>query len=528
MSSKELQTTSQKFDKIKLKILEGNIKIPPFQRHFVWENVQIINLLDSIYNDYPIGSILQWETKEQLPHKRDIAGFILPDAEDEYPVNYILDGQQRLTSLFCSLHDTSQLKKTADAVESQLFEIIFDLNSKKFLQLSDANGKYIPSRLIFDNKGLYDWFNANSFNQQEQQVGIDLQSKFNNYEVPFVTIKKRTLEEVGLIFERINNTGTELSPLDLMTAWTWSSEFYLKERFDEIITELESENYSNVKDKIILQCLSGIICQSTSINKILKLDPKSVRDNMDLLFESIKLAIDHLKSSYNILTDTFLPRSHVLVPLVYLYSKKKRLSANEKQYIDKWFWRVAFSNRYSAGTDVQLDEDIKQFNSLINTGTLDLTIYKTNITEDSLRKQKFLKGNPVTKSFLLLLANQNPLDLTNGENIRIDDALSSYKRKEYHHIFPDAFLKTKNHAIDKINQIPNFCLLPSLSNKAISKKPPSDYFKNIITSDPNLRKKIFEANLLPTDESIYINDNYEEFTRQRSVLICSKIKALTA
>lgn len=79
MAIKELQINPIKIDKLLNKIKDGDIKIPPFQRKFVWNREQIISLLDSIYNDYPIGSILLWSTNELLPATRDIGGFKLPE-----------------------------------------------------------------------------------------------------------------------------------------------------------------------------------------------------------------------------------------------------------------------------------------------------------------------------------------------------------------------------------------------------------------------------------------------------------------
>ena len=66
----EITTGSIKIDRLRNKIIEGNIKIPPFQREFVWKQEQVIELLDSIIKDYPIGSILLWETKALVSHSK--------------------------------------------------------------------------------------------------------------------------------------------------------------------------------------------------------------------------------------------------------------------------------------------------------------------------------------------------------------------------------------------------------------------------------------------------------------------------
>jgi uncharacterized protein with ParB-like and HNH nuclease domain len=68
-------------------VARGNIKIPVFQREFVWDDEQIMSLLDSIYRGYPVGSLLLWSTKEQLNHERNVGGFELPPNPQDYPVN---------------------------------------------------------------------------------------------------------------------------------------------------------------------------------------------------------------------------------------------------------------------------------------------------------------------------------------------------------------------------------------------------------------------------------------------------------
>jgi uncharacterized protein with ParB-like and HNH nuclease domain len=96
----EINPTSEKIDKLLNRINSGDIKIPAFQRAYVWKQNQIIELLDSIINNYPIGSVLLWNSSEILRHTRNIAGFNIPDNSEEYPVNYVLDGQQRISTIY--------------------------------------------------------------------------------------------------------------------------------------------------------------------------------------------------------------------------------------------------------------------------------------------------------------------------------------------------------------------------------------------------------------------------------------------
>jgi uncharacterized protein with ParB-like and HNH nuclease domain len=78
----------------------GQMRIPSFQRGFVWDSDRVTYLMDSIHKGFPFGSLLLWQTKERLRTENDLGPFTLPAPAEDYPVFYVLDGQQRLTSIF--------------------------------------------------------------------------------------------------------------------------------------------------------------------------------------------------------------------------------------------------------------------------------------------------------------------------------------------------------------------------------------------------------------------------------------------
>ena len=91
---------SQTYHELFQGIESGSIKIPKFQRDFVWSKEQIAALIDSLLKGYPVGSFTYWETTDELRHVRDIGNHQLPNVRPGHPVFYVLDGQQRITSLF--------------------------------------------------------------------------------------------------------------------------------------------------------------------------------------------------------------------------------------------------------------------------------------------------------------------------------------------------------------------------------------------------------------------------------------------
>lgn len=136
MPDHEIESKQKRIRYLVNKIWDGNIKIPNFQRSFVWKTGQIIKLLYSVYNDYPIGSILLWETKEKLRALRNVGGIHLPDPRADYPVNYVLDGQQRLSSLFGVIHhgaDEIEIAPSDIGIERyDKFNIYFDIDNEVF------------------------------------------------------------------------------------------------------------------------------------------------------------------------------------------------------------------------------------------------------------------------------------------------------------------------------------------------------------------------------------------------------------
>jgi len=521
----EIITGSLKINRLRSKIIEGNIKIPPFQREFVWKQEQVIELLDSIIKDYPIGSILLWETKDDLPSKRNIGGFDLPDPTEDYPINYILDGQQRVTSVFgVFCYDLENVEN--EDYDPSIFDIIYDIDEDVFMSTLDRNEAHtnLPLKLIFDNYSFNKFIQEEKLDENQTNKVVEVQSLFQNYELPIVTIKKRDKSEVGIIFERVNTTATPPSTLDLMIAWTWVEDFHLKEKFEDIFETLEEKNFGSIKNKVVLQCICAIIKQTTKTKSILKLEPQDVRENIDLLKASLEKAIDFLSTQFNCASYDFLPRVQQIVPIAYLYSKTNSLSIDQSNCLKKWFWRTSFSTRYSASTDQKMDDDIEFINLLLANDYSGLEKYQPNINLTQLENLKFAKSNSFVRAFLLLLAQENPLDLTNSNTVDVGIALSQYNRKQYHHIFPRAFLKNIKYNTDQINRAVNFCILPATSNRFISDKSPSDYFNNVIPS--NERESIFESNLIPKEMKIYNNDDYQTFYTERAKIIFSKITEL--
>ncbi len=217
------------------RITSGDIRIPAFQRDYVWEADQVAFLLDSIYKGFPIGTIILWKTDNRLKSEKKLGSFILPDPQKDYPVNYVLDGQQRITSLF-SVFQTD-LEPTNDEFVDVYFDMLAkeDMQESLFLSLTPGEveeDRHFPVKTLFDAEK-YREATLNLSAENLKKV-VSLQDRFKEYLIPNETFESGDRNKVAIVFERINRAGTPLEIFELLTAWSWSDDFDLVEKFKSL------------------------------------------------------------------------------------------------------------------------------------------------------------------------------------------------------------------------------------------------------------------------------------------------------
>jgi uncharacterized protein with ParB-like and HNH nuclease domain len=224
---RNVSTQNKKLSEFILQLANGKFLIPTFQRLFVWSAEDITRLWDSIYQRYPIGSILCWKTKTRLHVHRHLGGFLIPGNGN--PVNemqsYILDGQQRATSLLVSFHGgTGQVREqysfdytlyfnlvtAAFFFEKDYFRHRRETESEFLIRLKDVSG--LPedycSRLAA----------SRDFSPVVEKNLEQLRYIFTDYSIPLINLEGFDNAGVCAIYERINQTGMRLKNMDILIA----------------------------------------------------------------------------------------------------------------------------------------------------------------------------------------------------------------------------------------------------------------------------------------------------------------------
>jgi hypothetical protein len=525
---KDPQPSVDRIDDLARRILTGDILLPKFQRDFVWEKHQIIKLLDSVYKNYPIGSVLLWQSRLELRSENRIADLEINLPKPDYPVNYLLDGQQRLSTICGAMYWHGEN-------EESKWNILFDLRKEEFFHVSTLND--LPLHQIRLNK-LGD---ASSFYKhiasldtlgakdipKLKEVADKLFNRFKDYKIASVTLGDMSIDDVAPIFERINSTGTRLTIVDLMRAATWSQDFDLVETIDNILAELSIKEFGGIEKKTILRNMSAASGGGFSIENINNLRNKTIDELKDAAAETLeatKKAVDYLKTQIKIPNDNIIPYLNQFVVLTELFRQIQRPSGMQYSEITKWFWRSSLSGYFAGWNTGMMNNDLAELNSFILGDTNELNIYESRPTVDIWKKRTFRANNAHSKLYAIILAYQSPVDLLTGQKIDLERALSWVNQKEFHHFFPQAYLKTIGVSSNKINSLANIILLTSSSNKFILDKSPSEYLIEVEKAAGSNLERWLQSNLIPIDAYIAAkNNDFEKFIEIRADAIHEKV-----
>lgn len=528
--SRAPEPTSQRIAALIQRIDDGDIKLPTFQRPQVWNVSQVIDLLDSVNRGYPVGSLLFWETSNRLRHERNIGGFELPDTRERHPRNYVLDGQQRLTTLY------AVLKRSPEQLAERL-RVVYDLSIREFVPAAELIGPLqVPLNLLYDTNAFMNF--RDHLRAQENGDTLVLETQllwetFQNYVVPVVTVPEAPIDKVGVIFERINSRGTRLTVFDLMVAATWAvegtEEFNLKDSVDNIVSQLDEKDYGGVDAVSILRSLSVVDTDSARRESILALRGRA-RGELELLIEKTRVAltraVDFLISEASVISSDFLPYERQLILLTYVMDRNSTLTAADYFVLKRWFWRTSFSERYRAGGEAFFDEDLQRAIAALGTSE-GLDRFGTAPSKSFFVESQFRKGAAASQAFAALLGVHRPRNITNGATIDVGTALSTYNRKEFHHLFPQKVLRDRGVGKELINSLANICMLASSENKIISDRLPSEYIKDYQTKLGDQFEAVMESNLIPPAAvDCMLADDFVGFLDVRSTFLGQVVQGL--
>jgi hypothetical protein len=516
-TARDPKPTSERIEQLAQRVLIGDIVLPEFQRPFVWKRKQVLDLVDSIFRNYPIGSMLVWESRQELQSKRSIADLDVAERSKNYPVNYLLDGQQRLSTICGILYWQPGDPKS-------VWNVAFDLKTTKFFHSDSADNfpiHQIPLRRLADPA---DYFRRlTPLDDPQLRATADLLfNRFKDYHVPLVTLGDMSIKDVAPVFERVNSKGTRLTIYDLMRAATWSPDFDLGKTIDGIKDALRPKRFGDLDSKTFMRALgaaSGNDFSSQSIDGLRGLSNEQLVSAAEATRESACHAADFLTTEIGAPRAEALPYANQFAVLCEIFRLMPHPNDQQLTEIKSWFWLTTLTGYFGGWNSGQMTNDTRAIRVFAKGHSR--TLGEPSIVPGPALWQikPFRSNSAVSKMLGLMLSHGSPLDLLNGQKIDVDKSLAWSNDKEYHHFFPQAYLARSGVPASKANAVGNIVLLTSKSNVIIRDRAPSEYLSAAISQSG--REEIVDrlsSNLVPAEAlDAGLSDDYDAFLRIRAM-----------
>ena len=534
MNFEQPKPDSKKYSDLISEIEKGIIKIPKFQRDFVWSIDKTAKLLDSILKGYPIGTFILWQTDERINDIKNVGNLPIPPTPDGNKVQYVLDGQQRITSLFAAYRG-AQITKIGEKKITDYNHIYVNLD----VDITENDEQVISPEPIGEHSlSLSDVLNfmdrmtdiQERFSNEHFKQIHSYSRAFDTYDFSTVLLRKDDIESAIEVFTRINTGGQTLTLFEIISAKTYDEkqQFDMQTKWGAFIKELKDIKYESISSAVVLSLLSLVLSRTKECKRktILALDKQEIINTWNKVISSLKDSIDYFRTTYRIPVSHLLPYDSLLVPFAYFfYHKLDRPEAQQRKYLEEFFWRMALSFRYSSSAESRLAQDIKRIDKILAGERPDYSDIKIHLdSPQSLLDTNFSAGNSFCKAILCLLAYQEPKDFRDNGRVILDNSwLKVANSKNFHHFFPKAYLKGKT-VLDS-NSLMNITLVSDhLNKRKIGAKSPSTYIGDFAAQNNEINTAL-NSHFIDIKGHGIESDDYRQFLTARSEKIFAHLKS---
>ena len=418
-------------------IRAGGMRIPAFQRGFVWKRNQVLELLESVYKYYPIGSLLFWNVDSGTMRTSDNPDVPFPHPPVDGVVDFVLDGMQRVSSLYGALTPRNI------PPEDDTFAVVFDLEKEQFLHYRERTETCMELRRLFVPRSLLEEqarLGAMPDGDRLVERTLELQRRFQEYLIPVVRIGSRDSSEVVRIFERVNSTGTTLSAVDFMRALTWSDEFDLTEVLESLSLSLEGSGFEVPLDTIA-KCLAiemEVAPISTEMVKLRNKDVNQLNAATDATRKALRRAVDFFKNGIGIQSYDYVPYEGQF--LVFASAASSFPDGPMPTWLTTWYWSVGFSEALQGRPDHYIARLAMRTRANPLTGLSE----RLRVTIEAIKVRPMRKGAALSVTFVASLGAGNLYSVLTGDLIPMESVLTAYETAMVAPVFDRFALETVN------------------------------------------------------------------------------------
>ena len=540
---------------------DGRTQLPDFQRGWVWDDDHVRSLLASISLGYPIGAVMMLRTGGETIRfrQRPLEGIPAPATRDAERL--ILDGQQRITSLFQSLNlgkpvrtydqrgreierwyyiDMQRaLDENADREEA-VISLPADRQVKRFGRdivedYSTREREYAAMRFplseVFDTDEWMEGFQEHWAYDREKTrfwntFNRSIVKRFEQYQVPVIELGKDTPKEaVCQVFEKVNTGGVTLTVFELLTATFAADDFQLRPDWEERERRICSQSIlAGISDTDFLQAVTLLATrerqrQTTALasgtdkdraprigckrTDMLKLELDEYQRWAEPLMAGFERAARFLHSQH-LYDAKFLPYGSQLIPLAAILTVlgKDWESHEAREKLARWYWCGVFGELYGSSSETRFAHDLPQVVEwILHDGPEPNTIRDAEFAAARLLTLR-TRNSAAYKGIYALLLREGARDWMTGE----ESSIQSYfdERIDIHHVFPQRWCRENDIEPARCDSIINKTPLTAQTNRSIGGPAPSEYLERIEVPhdrlDEYLRTHLIDPTHLRTND----------------------------
>ncbi|PIP31445.1 hypothetical protein COX24_03555 [bacterium (Candidatus Gribaldobacteria) CG23_combo_of_CG06-09_8_20_14_all_37_87_8] len=557
--------TNIKVSELVNKVQRGELTLPEMQRRYVWPATRVRDLLDSLYRGYPSGTILVWETDEEMPTRElAVEATRMPTTSQKL---LLLDGQQRVTSLSAILSgepvrvrnrkrpidilfnlehpegpptDVTEIDDngfTADVEdvedeETAERDIQEEMRKRTFVVASRAlknDPVWVPVSDIFKktDSQILKSIGVSSEDERWDKYSERLQKvkKIADYlYVMEVLEKSMSYEEVTDIFIRVNSLGIKLRGSDLALAQITSRWKGFINLIEDFSGKFNADEDYILETGLPVRMLVVFATHQSRFRTVGKISKEKLEESWKTATDGLDYAINFLRQNAGIDNLSYLSSPFLLIPIAVYWILKKNevLTPEEEKKLLRWFYLAHMRGHYSMGSSESiLEADLgvlfrgKSLDDLIQ--RLLLHVKKFNVDTDDL----FGRGirSPFFSMLYFVLKQNGAKDWWSGLKLS-ERHTGNAHTIQFHHIFPKSLLKDQ-YDKKEINEIANLAFIGGKTNRQITNKEPINYLEKEVVAKRG--EEALTSQLIPLDKKMWEINNYQQFLNYRRNAIAEAI-----
>lgn len=499
----------------------GAMALPEFQRGYVWNRDQVRRLMHSLYQRYPVGSLLVWVTKtEGAPARGD--GPLTPGS-----VELILDGQQRMTSLYGIIR--GRPPKFFDGNAQAFTGLFFNIEDESFAFFAPLKMRDNPlwidvTQLMQQGPGEFmKRLVTNPELQENLSDYIDRISKLHginkiDIHIERVTGPDKTVDVVVDIFNVVNSGGTKLSKGDLALAKICAEWPDAREEMKARLKKWERAGYYFKLDWL-LRNVNTLLTGEALFTALKDVDVPTFKEGLRLAEKGIDTFLNLIASRLGLDHDRVLGSRYSFPLLVRYWQQHGRdlSDTTERDRLLYWYVHTFLWGRYAASTESVLNQDLDFIDQ--PEGGLDRLIEGLRRIRGDLHiKPEDFGGWSLGARFYPLLYMMTRVwharDWESGVELT-GHLLGKLSALQVHHIFPKAQLYAQGYSRPEVNALANFTFLTQETNLKISDRLPEVYLAEYAAKHPGA----LESHWIPMDPALWKLERYLDFLDGRKVLL---------